>query len=342
MDRAMNLNGYSWVEGNTPNMIDPSGKCSAVLLQLSSNLVEQINSSCLGAGEPQSPPRQNPCAAAGFSINRHCANQASPCDNWGAPMKSRCQQLENDPEFTNLLTVQTALAIFSLLALQASLPIVGRGGPQFQRSMEHYINPSEKGTPLLYDGSSWYGEDTYYREHQDLLLHGFSQIIQDGNWGIGGVRQGIDEPVCGSVFVDNPPPNNSANSNDVHFTLGRHTLNACAQRTSDNKFHAIFAIRDTFDFNPRDCIALIGSTERFGIDSVSPNSLNRIGCVPQVWWVKLVEKGVAAPFNQLVLWERRDVSLDTEFASSLSTPITALDFSSFVQRVGDFYQEFNN
>ena len=28
MQRPMSMNGYSWVEGNTPNMVDPSGMCS--------------------------------------------------------------------------------------------------------------------------------------------------------------------------------------------------------------------------------------------------------------------------------------------------------------------------
>jgi hypothetical protein len=28
-DRAMSLNGYSWVEGNVPNAVDPSGSCPA-------------------------------------------------------------------------------------------------------------------------------------------------------------------------------------------------------------------------------------------------------------------------------------------------------------------------
>ena len=27
MQRPMSMNGYSWVEGNTPNMVDPTGYC---------------------------------------------------------------------------------------------------------------------------------------------------------------------------------------------------------------------------------------------------------------------------------------------------------------------------
>jgi len=42
MQRPMSMNGYSWVEGNTPNMVDPSGMCFEELGVPSAN--------CFGGG----------------------------------------------------------------------------------------------------------------------------------------------------------------------------------------------------------------------------------------------------------------------------------------------------
>ena len=48
MQRPMSINGYSWVEGNTPNMTDPSGKSPALAATLNAGVCQSQNQECPG------------------------------------------------------------------------------------------------------------------------------------------------------------------------------------------------------------------------------------------------------------------------------------------------------
>ncbi len=65
--RPMSLNGYSWVEGNTPNMVDLSGKTATLANTLNSSL-------CSSAGT-----QQNDCSCWAF-LRPLCPSLLPPCD----------------------------------------------------------------------------------------------------------------------------------------------------------------------------------------------------------------------------------------------------------------------
>jgi len=46
MQRPMSMNGYSWVEGNTPNLTDPSGKSPALAATLNDGVCQAQNQEC--------------------------------------------------------------------------------------------------------------------------------------------------------------------------------------------------------------------------------------------------------------------------------------------------------
>jgi len=52
MQNPMSLNGYSWVEGNVPNAVDPSGNCPVCAVVIIAGV---LLTSCSGGGEPATP-----------------------------------------------------------------------------------------------------------------------------------------------------------------------------------------------------------------------------------------------------------------------------------------------
>ena len=264
LDPVEEGNRFGYVGGDVVNRVDPSG-------MIGERPPEACNVFQL---------RKNPCTKSDA-----CRSLTSPCDNWSGHLKTACQLVESDPQFTRPETADFAVEMFSFIIRMSSAGFgLGFAGDEFRRSMAYYADGA--GEKLNYD-PQWYMQHSYAVLHKNKLL----------NWLLETQLKALSFPTplaCAQVFVGSPaahdPNGFEAARSDLRYTFGRHYLKACATTTTIGNLAVEFLVQDRFDFDPEQCIPPVA--EALGI-----------GCIPQDWWVQLAAIGrFGGAFDQEIHW----------------------------------------